>query len=362
MLSFDESLPEIDVPSFAAFHNRIVLPDLKAYAAIHDRQALRITRNDADRGEGTPFRVYFYPERVSSHQEAYYMVLGAMPAASTNWLNNFVALYCVTQMVGQGVKVYRPTTGECEAMDHVDPRVPCGDYEQPFPTYVIDMPEDYRHKRVITAEDYRRVPVSCYPVACILTHLRQEKILLALVVTRNGSSWTRTVPLDEKSDLTAGIAFNKQTGTMTVNADEARVSDMILRAAVNSSLLLTQYGCKKIGPANEAHYARLLERSKKQNQHTERNRLELRAHPIVYGMEQHVRIYDEERVASGRGEGGGWSVGPHWRRGHWRREAGFARILHEGGTPRRVFVRPVLVNAHLLAGGLAGTRVNMTTQ
>jgi hypothetical protein len=48
---------------------------------------------------------------------------------------------------------------------------------------------------------------------------------------------------------------------------------------------------------------------------------------------------------------GGSSVSPHWRRGHWRMQTyGTGRAERQ-----RLFIRPVLVDSHRLAGAASAT-------
>ena len=51
------------------------------------------------------------------------------------------------------------------------------------------------------------------------------------------------------------------------------------------------------------------------------------------------------------GEKGGWTVTPHWRRGHWR-----SQPCGPGRSERkRVAIPAVLVNGHLFLGSMADT-------
>jgi len=110
-----------------------------------------------------------------------------------------------------------------------------------------------------------------------------------------------------------------------------------------------------LGPVNPSHYRRL-ERyaalARKRNRATgkieaERN---LRLAPQLYGFPQDIVLHTEERTvadapASGTEEDS--HRRPHWRRGHWKMHA-----FGPGLTQRkRLFIKPVLVNRHLLREG-----------
>jgi hypothetical protein len=47
--------------------------------------------------------------------------------------------------------------------------------------------------------------------------------------------------------------------------------------------------------------------------------MEVRMMPVQYAFAQEVTLYRRERVVDQHGDGdSGWTVSPHWRRGHWR--------------------------------------------
>ena len=81
--------------------------------------------------------------------------------------------------------------------------------------------------------------------------------------------------------------------------------------------------------------------------------LEVRMTPIRYAFAQEVTLYRREvRAVPAPARGtGGWTVAPHWRRGHWRSQpVGPARQER-----RRVAIPSVLVNAHLFLGAPSDT-------
>ena len=51
------------------------------------------------------------------------------------------------QVAVSGPKVFRPTLDQCLAMEQVAPRIPIGDYAQPYPVMLIDLPEEYQRRR-----------------------------------------------------------------------------------------------------------------------------------------------------------------------------------------------------------------------
>ena len=81
--------------------------------------------------------------------------------------------------------------------------------------------------------------------------------------------------------------------------------------------------------------------------------MEVRMTPVRYAFAQEVTLYRREAgEARSEGDGsGGWTVSPHWRRGHWHwQPCGVGR-----SERRRVAIPSVLVNGHLFVGSPADT-------
>jgi hypothetical protein len=99
-------------------------------------------------------------------------------------------------------------------------------------------------------------------------------------------------------------------------------------------------------------YAKLAR--KRGQEETVKAEMEVRMAPVRYAFAQEVTLFHRE-TGSVEGNGtGGWTVSPHWRRGHWRWQAcGVGRQER-----RRVAIPSVLVNSHLFAGTPSDT---MTT-
>jgi hypothetical protein len=122
-------------------------------------------------------------------------------------------------------------------------------------------------------------------------------------------------------------------------------------------LIATAYGVRCLGPANPSHHERLQRHAKlaqkRGPEKAEQAELELRTMPMRYAFAQEVTLYHREagEVESPGNGTGGWTVSPHWRRGHWRwQPCGPGRQER-----RRVAIPSVLVNGHLFLGTPADT-------
>ena len=114
-------------------------------------------------------------------------------------------------------------------------------------------------------------------------------------------------------------------------------------------LLMMEYGCRRLGAANESHYRRLqhhLDVARKRGTRIAETELELRLALQLYGFDQGIVLHDEARSSGEPNEEGDAHRRPHWRRGHWK--------MHAYGPGRsqrkRILIKPVMVNKHLLAG------------
>jgi hypothetical protein len=124
----------------------------------------------------------------------------------------------------------------------------------------------------------------------------------------------------------------------------------VLRLAVNAMLLLTEFGCKRLGPANQSHYQRLERHvlvARKTGQGLDEARRNLRLVPQLFALPHDIVLYEREgRPDSGSHADSPSHRRPHWRRGHWKMHAhGPGR-----GQRKRIFIPPTLVNRKLLCG------------
>jgi hypothetical protein len=124
-------------------------------------------------------------------------------------------------------------------------------------------------------------------------------------------------------------------------------------------LLLMEYGSEALPPDNPSHVERLRRHLAKAQGGKGKGNVEeaerrLRQVPQVYGFNQDVvlagHVHTPEH-ASGLGEGG-WTVSPHWRRGHWRGQ----RYGPQLSLLKRILIKPVLVHAAHFLGQLSGTK------
>jgi hypothetical protein len=220
---------------------------------------------------------------------------------------------------------------------------------------VIELPADYTRKRVVPFEEGSHAPdfmiVRHEPEAgCVLVtmHLTSHQVL------------TRLLKLDPSWSLEEMWAKGARTwdakDTLGMTPEETALGSSLTKLALNVCLMATAYGVKCLGAANPSHHERLKRYAKlarKRGQEPlEKAEMEVRMMPVQYAFAQEVTLYRREQVTGQHDAGeGGWTVSPHWRRGHWRSQA-----FGAGRSERkRVAIPSVLVNGHLFVGSPADT-------
>ena len=265
--------------------------------------------------------------------------------------------YVTSRTLSEGPKVFAFSDAlTCEALEQFDLSITTTDYLQPFPSVVIELPNDYTCKRVVPFDAGQHSPdfviVRHEPEAgCVLVamHLTSHQVLTRLL--KLDPAWT----LEEMWAKGARSWDTKDTLGMT--PEEKALGSALSKLALNVCLMATAYGVKSLGPANPSLYERLKRHAKvamkRGRDQQEKSEMELRSAPVRYEFAQEVTLYQRE-TGEDRSEmngSGGWTVSPHWRRGHWRSQA-----CGPGKSERRrVAIPSVLVNAHLFVGKQSDT-------
>lgn len=264
--------------------------------------------------------------------------------------------FVMSRTLAEGPKVFAFDALTCEALENFDLNVSTTDYLQPFPSVVIELPSDYNRKRVVPFDAGTHAPdfviVRHEPKAeCVMVsmHLTSHQVLTRLL--KLDPAWT----LEEM--WAKGARTWEAKDTLGMTPEEEALGSALSKLALNVCLLATAYGVRCLGPANPSHYERLkrhakLARKRGQEQQAKAE-MELRMVPVQYAFAQEVTLYQKEsgEVRAEPGGSGGWTVCPHWRRGHWRwQPCGPGRQER-----RRVAIPSVLVNAQLFLGAPSDT-------
>ena len=232
----------------------------------------------------------------------------------------------MSRTLAEGPKVFAFDALTCEALENFDLSVSTADYLQPFPSVVIELPDDYARKRVVPFEAGKHSPdflmVRHEPEAgCVLLamHLTSHQVLTRLL--KLDPAWT----LEETWEK--GKRAWGDTDTLGMTPEETALGSALSKLALNVCLMATAYGVRCLGPANPSHHERLKRYAKlagkRWREQREKADLEVRLMPMRYAFAQEVTLYRREpgEVRTEANGTGGWTVSPHWRSGHWRSQA-----------------------------------------
>ena len=268
---------------------------------------------------------------------------GLVPVQSPRLLE----LYAYSKALAEGPKLLCPTVDQCEALEYVDVNVSFDDYVQPFPTFLLELPEAYRH----TLTD--RFGFEC-PELVLTHHDARTKYILSFRSAGHAGHSTFHIMSPRWKTVEEALRFSDETGN---DLDQCEV---IQRVALNFGLLMTYYGVRNLGPVDPESHATHLRNARRRNRgKADRARHLLDAEINLIEFEQDVVVYDRQDTARTDSEGDGSSKRPHWRRGHFRRQF----YGHARSSRKLIFVKPVLVNAHRFQGDVADTgyRLRLTT-
>lgn len=215
------------------------------------------------------------------------------------------------------------------------------DYEQPFSTFLLELPQEYRRRLT------ERFGEEC-PVVVVTHHDRRSKYIITCCerVDSKNNAMTIMSPKPGWKTIEDALRFSVEEGN---DLDQAEV---VQRIALNFGLLMTHYGVTDIGPIDPASHAKHLRNARRSNRaKAERARALLDAEINLIQFEQDVVLYDRHPGPRSDAEVDGEQRRPHWRRGHFRRQP----FGHARAERKLIFVKPVLVNAARFHGDIADT-------
>src|SRR4029077_11937398 len=205
--------------------------------------------------------------------------------------------YVMSRTLAEGPKVFDFDALTCEALENFDLSVATADYLQPFPSVVIELPDDYTKKRVVPFEEGSHAPdfliVRHEPDAgCVLVsmHLTSHQVLTRLL--KLDPAWT----LEEMWEK--GKRTWQAKDTLSMTAEEKALGSSLCKLALNVCLMATAYGVKCLGPANPSHYERLKRHAKlarkRSQEEVAKAEMEVRMAPVQYAFGQEVTLFHHE--------------------------------------------------------------------
>ncbi len=119
--------------SFASALN-VLRPTLPYYLALTKHGLLRITKESFE----------FHPDPAAPP-----IALEMASAVFRLGASSCIESYAMSRTLAEGPKVFAFDALTCEALENFDLSVSTADYLQPFPSVVIELPDDYTRKRVV---------------------------------------------------------------------------------------------------------------------------------------------------------------------------------------------------------------------
>lgn len=297
------------------------------------------------------------------HPAAPPLALDMAKAVFAMGASSCIESYVMSRMLREGPKVFAFDALTCEALENFDLNLSTTDYLQPFPTVIVELPQDYTKKRVVSFDDGIRVDEGVHaPDYLVIRHEPDAGCVLVLMHMTSQQVLTRLLKLDPawtvEEMYEKGQRSWEASDSLHMTVEEKALGNSLTKLALNVCLMATAYGVKNLGPANPSHYQRLQKFAKlarkRGQEETAKAEMEVRMAPVRYSFAQEVTLFHRETGSVEESGTGGWTVSPHWRRGHWRWQAcGVGRQER-----KRVAIPSVLVNSHLFVGKASDT---MTT-
>lgn len=257
-------------------------------------------------------------------------------------LQHLLHFFAISKLLASGPKLLSPTVEQCQALENVEVALSLAEYEQPFPAILVELPTEYcQSLRLQHGVDAARF--------VLVFHHRDSQCLY--VAPQKKFSEVSTYCIISACRHRTSIEDALRNKEEEDGAD-LRVSEAIIRVAINFALLLTRYGVRECGPVN----AKAVERQQRNTARSNTRKAERAKRLLnstIYRIEfaQEVVFYNRERNSQGTTANGSRMMPPHWRRGHFR------RVAHGSGRRGRrlVFIPPVLINSDCFRGDLANT-------
>lgn len=341
---------------------------------------------------GLRFRCMDWEDKRSSLSEQEKEMCRKMLKIGTQNMPDCIEYYVVGKIFESGPKIFRPRIFDLEMCEQIELNIPINDYVQPFPTIVIELPEDYLDKkRVINPLNGEVMygkpqPAKHHPEFIAMHHDKISGCILTLIHFSSDTSvkssfvgvvdpTTGESKLLEKyfESLKTKPDFSETQGyydsrkntfefrdSLETSLEEWVIIEQLNRAALNYCLLLDEIGVKRLGPQNPDEYARLQRYQKVARK--EKNREDkiykadnnVQNHAQLYALNQEVvlaRVVNETKDLDS--ESTGRIVSPHHRRGYYRQQR-----YGQGNTLiKRIRINPVFVNKHLFLEDMDKTKV-----
>ncbi|MGC4033113.1 MAG: hypothetical protein QM754_15530 [Tepidisphaeraceae bacterium] len=250
-----------------------------------------------------------------------------LPKEAVGWGGGAI-LRLLSLMVAQGPEVFFPPFALCEYFENVDVRLPLVDYAQSYPVVTVCFPHDYATSRGL---DFNYVATLLESQPSFLT------ILTSNVLARNQSF---SFVSESSPSIEHSISRTMLHGDAVPDARIDAALRLAARVAINANLYLVDKGYRV------KHLLDARTRRRRAARASREGRLLLPPQELLLTQDVVVETVRSEPDASGSLDVLHHKQS-HYRRGHWRMQP-----IGPGRSERKkIFIRPVLVNARFAPAG-----------
>jgi hypothetical protein len=303
--------------------------NVPVFVEMYDKQLIKLTKAPGG-GVDTLARWHI----ASPETKKYMILITAQKNAAIK-----METYLLAQELGPGPKVFRPSVEQCFALEKMKLTIDVEDFAMPFPTMILELPEEYLKARNPNA-------------ACSVLHFNKEaNFFLHCVNNADGTAYKAWHPINDGQEVESWFDGKfKDMGDIPIQMDEKDAEETFRRVALNYCLLLDEVGCHLVGPDSPNKYSELVRTSQRNKVFKKNNKINVRTHPMVYAIDREVQLVkivkNESELPAATPADTGRTLSPHNRRGYYRMQPhGPANSLR-----KRIRIPAVIVNKHLLSG------------
>lgn len=254
---------------------------------------------------------------------------------------DLLGMWALSNWIGEGPKVFRPTPMQCQALENVEVRLSLEEYAQPYKAICVELPIEIYH-----------------PFNCVVCMYNPRMSVFNIVGPCHHYDTVTTISTFSSTMEESIVKFDKSC------EDSAEMGSRCLRVAINSCLALVNYGhhMKLLFPHEEARDRRLAEENSDRGKKAKDR---LSTHLSLVSFNQEIKLHNTEGRTYERSD----DVEPtgremlshypcremptHWRKGCWCMQPyGPSQSLR-----KRILRKPCFVRADKFLGDKSDTSV-----
>lgn len=262
---------------------------------------------------------------------------------------DLVGFYTLTKLFAGGIKVFRPTIEQCEAMANVDVEIDFADYRQPYPVICFEYPKEFGQKMA------EKLGAKQFPTFTICHHDGKSG---AINVSSSFSTSKEQIAglLLPRGEMTIEQALKRRAADDRDDREEEfTLAEMTQRIALNFCLLMANSKfIKRWEDPKQVEKHKQMARANNPEKKARAQLFQLSDKEVIefdqtvefFGVEQDLRARQESNPT-------GRQMKAHWRRGHWRNQPHGPQL----SLRKNVFIKPIMVRKDIFVGEVSDTTV-----